>query len=266
VALLQAFMPNQGDAWTYTLSYLERFVESLREEENHGAYLTLIQTLATRTAELHRAFESGRSPAFSPEPFTTQDMEAWRVRVREEAAQTLDMVAKLKGEKARILQFIDRCPLPKSPTLKTRHHGDYHLGQVLLANNDFLIIDFEGEPSRPLAEARRKHTPLRDVAGMLRSFSYARGSTELRERTEPALEKLGPALRAWEKATREAFLKAYAATMKGSGMFSSLDDVRGLLQLAEIEKVLYELRYEVNNRPDWVHIPTQGLLALLEGR
>jgi len=265
VALLQAYKPNQGDAWSYTLAYLERFVESLREDENHGAYLTLIQTLATRTAELHRAFESGRSPAFAPEPFGAQDIEAWRARVREEAAQTLDMVADLRREKARILEFIDRCPLPRSPTLKTRHHGDYHLGQVLVSNNDFLIIDFEGEPSRPLAEARRKHTPLRDVAGMLRSFSYARGSTELRERSEPGGEKLGPALGAWEKATREAFLKAYAATMKGSAIFTSLDDVRGLLQLAEMEKVLYELRYEINNRPDWVHIPTQGLIALLEG-
>jgi maltose alpha-D-glucosyltransferase/alpha-amylase len=264
VALLQAYRPNQGDAWSYTLAYLERFVESLREEENHGAYLTLIQTLATRTAELHRAFERGRTSAFAPEPFSAADIDAWRARVREEAAQTLDMVAKLKGEKARILEFIDRCPLPKAATLKTRHHGDYHLGQVLVSNNDFLIIDFEGEPSRPLAEARRKHTPLRDVAGMLRSFSYAGGSTELRERSEPAaLEKLGPALRTWEKATREAFLKAYAAAMKGSAIFSSLEDVRGLLQLAEMEKVLYELRYEVNNRPDWVHIPTQGLMALL---
>jgi maltose alpha-D-glucosyltransferase/alpha-amylase len=116
-----------------------------------------------------------------------------------------------------------------------------------------------------LAEARRKHTPLRDVAGMLRSFSYARGSTELRERTEPGLEKLGPALRAWEKATREAFIKAYAATMKGSGIFTSFEDVRGLLQLAEMEKVLYELRYEAANRPDWIHIPVQGLVALVEG-
>src|SRR5207253_927432 len=82
-----------------TLSYLERFVESLREEENHGAYLTLIQTLAMRTAELHRAFEGGKSPAFAPEPFAAQDIEAWRARVRDEAAQTLDMVAKLRGEK-----------------------------------------------------------------------------------------------------------------------------------------------------------------------
>jgi len=271
VALLQAYIPNQGDAWTYTLAYLERFVESLREEETHGAYLLLMQTLATRTAELHRAFamKTG-NPAFEPEPLTAQDVETWRARVRQEAEETLRICERsekakpVAAQKTRILAFIDACPLPKRPALKTRHHGDYHLGQVLVSSNDFLIIDFEGEPSRPLAESRKKHTPLRDVAGMLRSFSYARGSTQLRERTEPALERLGPALVAWEKATRKAFVDAYAAAMKGSGIYESLDDMRGVLQLAEIEKVLYELRYEAANRPDWIHIPVQGLMALLE--
>jgi maltose alpha-D-glucosyltransferase / alpha-amylase len=272
LALLQAYMPNQGDAWSYTLSYLERFVESLREAETHGAYLTLIQTLATRTAELHRAFamKSG-NPAFEPEPLTAQDIETWRARVRQEAEETLRQIEKhakakpVAAQKAKILAFIDGCAAPKKPALKTRHHGDYHLGQVLVANNDFLIIDFEGEPSRPLAESRKKHSPLRDVAGMLRSFSYARGSTQLRERTEPGIERLGPALGEWEKATRKAFVEAYAAAMKGSGVLDSIDDMRGLLQLAEMEKVLYELRYEAANRPDWMHIPVQGLLALLEG-
>jgi len=145
-----------------------------------------------------------------------------------------------------------------------RHHGDYHLGQVLVSNNDFVIIDFEGEPSRPVAESRRKHTPLRDIAGMLRSFSYARGSTQLRERAEPGIERLGPPLIAWERATRKAFIEAYAAAMKGSGICDSFDDMRGLLKLAEMEKVLYELRYEASNRPDWIHIPEQGLASLLE--
>jgi len=265
VALLQAWVVNQGDAWSYTLAYLERFVESLRAEEAHGAYLTLIQTLATRTAELHRAFamKSG-DPAFEPEPLTAQDFEAWRGRVREEALQTSQLVQSVAPQKDRIRAFIDGCAAPKKPTLKTRHHGDYHLGQVLVSNNDFVIIDFEGEPSRPVAESRRKHTPLRDIAGMLRSFSYARGSTQLRERTEPGIERLGPPLVAWERATRKAFIEAYAAAMKGSGIYDSFDDMRGLLKLAEMEKVLYELRYEASNRPDWIHIPVQGLASLLE--
>jgi len=266
VALLQAYIPNQGDAWGYTLGYLERMIETLRDEETHGAYLTLVQTLATRTAELHRAFalRSGDA-AFDPEPFGAQDVEAWRARVKAEAEQTVSRVERLKNRKADILAFIERCAAPKGATLKTRHHGDYHLGQVLLSNNDFLIIDFEGEPSRPLEEARRKHSPIRDVAGMLRSFSYARGSTQMRERAEPGAERLAPALEAWELAARRAFLRAYASATSGSGLYGSFDDMRGLLELAEMEKVLYELRYELDNRPDWIHIPLQGLDALLKG-
>jgi maltose alpha-D-glucosyltransferase/alpha-amylase len=163
------------------------------------------------------------------------------------------------------MSFIDACAAPKQRSLRTRHHGDYPLGQVLLSNNDFLIIDFEGEPSRPLAEARRKHSPLRDVAGMLRSFSYARGSSEMRERPVQAPATLAPALRAWEAETRKAFIAAYAEATAGSGLYESFDDVRGLLRLAEMEKVLYELRYEKSNRPDWLHIPLQGLTALLQG-
>jgi maltose alpha-D-glucosyltransferase/alpha-amylase len=266
VALLQAYVPNQGDAWGYTLSYLERMIETLREDEAHGAYLTLVQTLATRTAELHLALALRTGdPAFDPEPLTPQDVETWRARVREEAAQTLSRVEKIKDQKARVLAFIDGCVPPQGPAQKSRHHGDYHLGQVLLSNNDFLIIDFEGEPSRPLEEARRKHSPVRDVAGMLRSFSYARGSTQMRERSEPGAERLAPALAAWEAATRRAFLQAYAAATAGSGLYGSFDDMRGLLELAEMEKVLYELRYELDNRPDWLHIPLQGLEALLKG-
>ncbi|HYY60133.1 MAG TPA: maltose alpha-D-glucosyltransferase, partial [Burkholderiales bacterium] len=236
LALLQAYMPNQGDAWSYTLSYLERFVEGMREEETHAAYLTLIQTLATRTAELHRAFASAKGdPAFVPEPLSAPDVDTWRARVRHEADETLRIVEKsekaraVAAQRARILAFIDACPAPRKKALKTRHHGDYHLGQVLVSNNDFLIIDFEGEPSRPLAESRRKHTPLRDVAGMLRSFSYARGSTQLRERTEPAIERLGPALQAWERSARKAFVQAYAAAMQGSGVYESFEDMRGCL-------------------------------------
>jgi maltose alpha-D-glucosyltransferase / alpha-amylase len=127
-----------------------------------------------------------------------------------------------------------------------------------------VIIDFEGEPSRPLSESRRKHSPLRDVAGMLRSFSYAKWSALMRiAKADPAFERLAPELDAWEADVRQAFLAAYAQAANGSGLYASFDDVRGLLVLFELEKVLYEMRYELNNRPTWVHIPLQGLLALL---
>ncbi len=264
VMLLQRFVPNQGDAWTYTLSYLERFLEAKHENETHGAYVALMQTLAGRTAELHKALATpSGDPAFEPEPFTAPEFDAWKAQGREEANQTfalLENATKLKGSippPEKIMAHIDACRAPKEPMRKQRHHGDYHLGQVLVANNDFIIIDFEGEPSRPLAESRRKHTPLRDVAGMLRSFSYAKGSAEKR------LAKSDPGLDAWEDAARKAFLTAYAESTKTSGLFASFDDVRGLLELAELEKVLYELRYELANRPDWVGIPLGGLTALI---
>jgi maltose alpha-D-glucosyltransferase/alpha-amylase len=246
--LLQAYVPNQGDGWQYTLGFLQRYLESAGKQEGLGAYLSLIQTLGARTAQLHRAFarRSG-DPAFEPEPFTAQDMQEWKARVKDEAQKTFALLREEhldQAQRDRILQKIESCPAPRGPALKTRHHGDYHLGQVLIANNDFVIIDFEGEPGRTLAESRRKRTPLRDVAGMLRSFSYARWTASPKNET---------VLADWEAQARRAFLEAYAVD----------PDQRGLLALAETEKLLYELRYELANRPDWLHVPLRGALALL---
>jgi maltose alpha-D-glucosyltransferase/alpha-amylase len=147
---------------------------------------------------------------------------------------------------------------------KTRHHGDYHLGQVLISRNDFIITDFEGEPARPLEERRAKHSPIRDVAGMVRSFSYAAGAA-LARTVESAEDeaKLGPLAADWETETRAVFLKAYDETARAAGLYASEADMRAMLDLFEIEKALYELRYELNNRPDWVRWPLAGLLRLL---
>jgi maltose alpha-D-glucosyltransferase/alpha-amylase len=274
LALMQAYVPNQGDGWSYTLGYLDRFLEDRRsvseviaEREDHGGFLTLMQTLATRTGELHKAFTvpSGDA-AFEPEPLTAADVDAWKARVKKEAEETFRLLESknLPIEKDEVLRRIESCAAPKGPALRTRHHGDYHLGQVLIANNDFVIIDFEGEPSRPLEESRRKLSPLRDVAGMLRSFNYAKWSALMRAReADPNVEKLVAELELWEARTRETFLGAYSAAAQGSGIFASFDDAQGLLDLAELEKVLYELRYEASNRPDWLHIPMQGLQAKL---
>jgi maltose alpha-D-glucosyltransferase / alpha-amylase len=260
LALLQSYVPNQGDGWSYTLDYLQRYLETHlgTPEATHAAYLILIQTLATRTAELHRALATAsRDPAFAPEPLTAADVGAWKSRVREEAVETLTMLKndELLSKKGGLLALIDSCAAPRGKARRIRHHGDYHLGQVLLANNDWYIIDFEGEPSRPLAESRRKHSPLRDVAGMLRSFSYAKWS---------AAKQNPRALDDWERETRSAFLAAYAAATKDSDLFASFEDVGGLMKLFELEKVLYELRYELGNRPDWIQVPLSGLLAMLE--
>jgi maltose alpha-D-glucosyltransferase/alpha-amylase len=255
VMLLQGYVANQGDGWSYTLGYLERYLETQREGEGHAAYVVLMQTLATRTAELHRALATRTGdPAFDPEPVSAQDLEGWKRRVREEAEQTFarlegrhdELSEKVLGLRSRLMARIEAAGSARKGLLKTRHHGDYHLGQVLIANNDFYIIDFEGEPGRPLAEARRKHSPLRDVAGMLRSFSYAKWSA-LMNAKEEGREAL---LDSWEDETRRAFLAAYG------------EADRGLIELFEVEKVLYELRYELDNRPTWVHIPLHGLAGI----
>jgi maltose alpha-D-glucosyltransferase/alpha-amylase len=163
-----------------------------------------------------------------------------------------------------LISRIESCDAPEGPSLKIRHHGDYHLGQVLVSNNDFVIIDFEGEPNRPLEEGRAKRSPLRDVAGMLRSFDYAKWSAMKRAaQAEGGADKLLAELDSWERAVRETFLRAYATAMEDSGLFASFDDVHGLLELAELEKLLYEVRYEAANRPDWLHIPLAGLKARL---
>ena len=286
LALLQAYVPNQGDGWSTTLAYLERFLEGRRTAADapppdaHAGYLSLVHTLGTRTAELHAALARGAGePAFEPEPVAPKDIEVWKKRARAEAEESLallergaeslagparELAAKLLAARRALLARIDACAPPRGPAFKARHHGDYHLGQVLVSRNDFVIIDFEGEPSRPLAECREKHSPLRDVAGMLRSFAYARWTAIARAvEADPGFEKQAGALAAWEADARRDFLAAYDQSARAAGLYASLEDARGLLELFELEKALYELRYELNNRPAWAHVPLRGLLALL---
>jgi maltose alpha-D-glucosyltransferase/alpha-amylase len=143
---------------------------------------------------------------------------------------------------------------------KIRIHGDYHLGQVLLTRNDFILIDFEGEPGHSLEERRAKQSPLRDVAGMLRSFSYVEHSA-LRAvaHDDVELAKLAPLAHSWAAEVRRAFLAAYDAAARGASLYDVLTPGAGLLGLFELEKALYELRYEIGNRPAWAGIPLQGI-------
>jgi maltose alpha-D-glucosyltransferase/alpha-amylase len=292
LALLQGFVDNQGDAWGYTLNYVEQFLEQHRDgvvpagepADIHGGYLALIRTLGKRTAELHAALaQRTGNAAFDPEAIESRDLSAWTRHAHDVAAATLDRVeqrratldaatepgaAQLLAARIELLKRIDTCAPPTVRAFKTRLHGDYHLGQVLIAQNDFVITDFEGEPARPLAERRQKHSALRDVAGMLRSFNYALHQAIAHATLErpDALASLQAPARAWEAVARSAFLDAYRETASRAGLFTSWDDMRGLLDLFLLEKAFHELAYEVDNRPDWVRVPLAGLLDLLNRR
>jgi maltose alpha-D-glucosyltransferase/alpha-amylase len=290
LALLQAYVPNQGDGWTRTLDYLERFLDEQRvaveppSADLHAAYRELARTLGRRTAELHLALSmvSG-DPAFDPEPIPPGEFAAWTGRTHEETVGIFSLLAerlpqlpaatsaaaqRLLEHRWTILSRIDALAASHASGVRIRCHGDYHLAQVLLTNNDFVIIDFEGEPTRPLAERRKKHSPLRDVASMLRSFNYARSAAVMRvsaERPED-LPKLEPLAGQWEREVREAFLRGYEDAAAGGALFPSFAAARPMLELFELEKALYELRYELSNRPDWVGVPLAGLLAMAANR
>ncbi|MGH6647000.1 maltose alpha-D-glucosyltransferase [Aquabacterium sp.] len=286
LAVVQGYVPNQGDGWTYTTGYLQRYLELRRTslesvpEGVHGAYLAVIETLGLRTAQLHLAFaQRTGNPAFDPEPLTATDLQGYRSRISADARDALTLLQsslpqlspEAQEEARRVLAarelINDRIAHFTTGTpraLKTRFHGDYHLAQVLLTKNDFVITDFEGEPGRSFAERRVKQSPLKDVAGMLRSFSYARLSA-LRGSAvnDEELGTLAPFAAEWEEQTRHAFLDAYARATKDSGLHDTQEAGQGLSALFELEKALYELRYELNNRPDWVRIPLQGILGIL---
>jgi maltose alpha-D-glucosyltransferase/alpha-amylase len=248
-------------------------------QDTHGAYIALMRVLGERTAELHGALAVSTSdPAFAPEAVTRQDLHSWRDSVLSELSETFELLSSaqaslpenVRGDVTALLEQrealtrrIERCAETVPGGLKTRYHGDYHLGQVLLKRNDFVIVDFEGEPARPLAERRAKHSPLRDVAGMFRSFAYAREVAQQRCSTESAEDctRWAPLLASWERQSRQAFLDVYDEIARSHGLYPSLDQARPLLELFEIEKALYELRYELRNRPQWVPIPLHALMV-----
>ncbi|WP_157271375.1 maltose alpha-D-glucosyltransferase [Azohydromonas aeria] len=286
LAVLQGFVPNQGDGWAMATEYLRRHMETRlgqagSEDEAgdaHAAFEQRIRTLGQRTAELHQALalRTGNM-GFDPEPMTEADVQADLQRVREELARTLEqlqarvaqlpvaaqgLAQALLQQQAQLHRHL-RAPALPPMAMRTRHHGDYHLGQVLVTKNDFVIIDFEGEPGRTLEERRAKRSPLRDVAGMLRSFDYAALSSLRAAATSDAdLQQLTPAARRWQQQSRAQFLRGYDEAARAAELVEAGGAGGALLALYELEKVLYELRYELDNRPAWVHIPLQGLLDL----
>jgi maltose alpha-D-glucosyltransferase/alpha-amylase len=248
-----------------------------------GSYLESARLLGQRTAELHMALASVQDdPDFAPEPFSTlyqrsiyqsvqsqtgQVFQLLRSRlkklpeaVRPEAQKVLELEGEIRRYYRSLLQR-------KINTMRIRVHGDYHLGQVLYTGRDFVIIDFEGEPARPLSERRIKRSPLRDVAGMLRSFHYASYAalygqvSGIRPEDFSALEAWA---RFWFTWVGVAFLKTYLEVAKEAPFLPNDPmDLQILLDVYLLEKAIYEIGYELNNRPEWVKVPLQGVLQLV---
>jgi maltose alpha-D-glucosyltransferase/alpha-amylase len=251
--------------------------------EHLGLSLDSAGLLGRRTAEMHLALASPTSdPAFAPELLSGDDYLELAQRFRLHAIRVLDLLKEnlaslpddfleqgglLLSRRRDMLNAFQTLGTRDAGGLKTRVHGDYHLGQVLLVKHDFVILDFEGEPARSLAERRAKESPLKDVAGMLRSFSYAAYAATFAylARHPDHGDRLDPWTRLWEQSTTAEFLRAYRATIADSGLVpGNQEGFRTLLYGYLLDKALYELRYELGIRPAWVKIPAHGILSLLQ--
>jgi maltose alpha-D-glucosyltransferase/alpha-amylase len=245
-----------------------------------GYYLAAAAVLGRRTAELHLALADESDVAFAPERLGPSELHAMAGAMRLHAAGVLDLLERrlrslpeivqpraetLLAARGDLLARLDQVSAIGQAGYQIRIHGDYHLGQILRTEEDIVVLDFEGEPARSLAERRARQSPLKDVAGMLRSFSYAAYAalfafTVHSSADYPTLEGWGDE---WEHWVSNAFFTEYVTTMAPSGLLPGDDSIDSLLQALVLDKALYELGYELNNRPDWVRIPLIGLLKLL---
>ncbi|HEX4001558.1 MAG TPA: putative maltokinase [Candidatus Acidoferrales bacterium] len=291
MALLQGFVANQGDAWGHTLKALMDYYDRVAGGDKQrpdskllGDYGSEAALLGQRTAELHAALASDPSdPAFAPEPFSAahqREISDTMVPAVHEIFGMLrrrapDLPEHARPVAARVLAteeiLKDRFRSFAGRTLtgpRIRIHGDLHLGQVLFTGNDFVFIDFEGEPARTLAERREKHSPMRDVAGMVRSFHYA-AYAALFSRPGAAGAKSNPLVgfaNAWYRAACDEFLRAYFSRASNASFLPAGSDEREfLLNFWLLGKAVYELKYELNHRLDWVAIPLEGIDGLIGG-
>ena len=306
-AMLQGLVENEGDGWQWTLDELLHYYDDVASlppppdlgiprsirmgedslaRERIGPYLDAAALLGRRTAEMHLALATpSDNPAFSAEPFTTEDLTADASRIETQLSLSLEAlkssVSQLTGVGADsavlVLSRHDdlfsraRAIASASPAdfgKRIRIHGDYHLGQVLRTRGDYTILDFEGEPARTLAQRRAKQSPLKDVAGMLRSFSYAayaalNDSAQSRPDEAKNLE-LWAGL--WHNAVSIEFLRAYRIAIEATNPYLIPQPAQAQLLLNGylLEKALYELLYELDNRQAWVRIPLAGILTLLQ--
>ena len=295
LALLRGYVANQGDGWSFTLDYLKRHLEDRlvtswnpeeeetterREQEVEDTFfMSLVRTLGVRTGELHSALAAPtQNEAFRPEPASPEEVVGWAQNVLAHLERTLEMLEKRRDELPEGVHpnvdhlLVVRNKLAENAmaicnhgfeAVKIRYHGDYHLGRVLVTNNDFQIIDFEGDPAMSLEERRAKRSPLRDVATMLVSFNYAARSAvaSLGADRPDRVEEMQSWTRHFERRVRESFLGGYVEGERDS--ISYLQDtshVNKLIELFSLERALYEICHELNNRPTWVSIPIKEII------
>ncbi len=305
--MLQKFVPNQGDAWGFTLKSLANYYDEVRKITVAGeaagrvltpgkqvenvpdtakssveTYLAAAELLGQRTAEMHLALASdANDPAFAPEPFTMDSQQALEQSVNRLLVRVFSLLrdkmkylpAEWRGKAEKLAERESEIAARFNTALRepiratrTRIHGDYHLGQVLRTETDFVIIDFEGEPARSIEERRVKRSPLQDVAGMLRSFHYAAFAPLLGEERVAGddIARIGVWAEAWNSWVADRYLTKYFATAKGASYLPATQaEIQTVLELHLLEKAIYELGYELNNRPTWVGIPLQGIGKLL---
>jgi maltose alpha-D-glucosyltransferase/alpha-amylase len=291
VAVVHAFVENQGDGWTVTSAYLDRFIDEQRllaKSEHPGAseeqvpYLRYMSQTGRRVAEMHLALASRDDlPDFAPEPIKPDDVRSRIDEVASRAERMFDilkqrreslreadrqLVDRLLAERAALRDRLSALLPPDIDGLNIRHHGDFHLGQMLIVKDDIFIIDFEGEPRRPHDERRRKAPAARDVAGLIRSIDYsATAALERAVKVAPDEQgKLGTALAEWRERAAAAFLAAYRETMTSHHLWPA-DPLaaRRMLDFFVLEKAFYEIEYELAYRPDWLRVPLTGALRIL---
>lgn len=299
VGLLQTFIPNDGDGWSAAIKHVQKLLRDSRSQKMDRwtdvqarelvqqvsqTDITAMRRLGSITAELHVALSSNATDrAFRPERIAEEDLSVWcsdmAFQIRtvfgqlKQLSRSRHADLQLTEEKMASLEFSCERKLDglrallDDPVTKIRVHGDYHLGQVLKKGEDFIILDFEGEPARTLEERRAKQCALKDVAGMLRSFNYAACAAR---RAEKGIAQDDDMITTWwEHLVTEAFWTGYTATAQPgqvSFMPGTQDRAHAVLGIFELDKTIYEIGYELNNRPDWLDIPLNGLRRILSRR
>jgi len=255
LGILQEFLSGARDGWELALDALSSDPEG---------FLGDLRALGVVSGEMHSALGSEASdPAFSPEQPSMESLSLITATIDEEIErifaelpEDVEALEPIQGRGQDVQERLQMLSNLRAAGRVIRCHGDYHLGQTMLAERGWVVLDFEGEPARPLPQRRLKRSPLRDVAGMLRSFSYAAAGSELL-RGKPAPD-------GWEQRARASFLEGYFDAVDSALLPPGEEASQKLLSIFELEKAVYELRYELNNRPDWVGIPVAGIVRLLE--